>query len=178
MCKVCFLPRGRVGSSESTLCAQHGCQCTPLAPCRAGCQQGGPRLGLGSPSHKGWPCQEVTRVPRQVRSTRTASPSPPLLSGLARSPWPLPSPPLLPLLPSLQELDPGMPECPPAGTRSPLCHAPRHSRSDGLTVLTPLQAQTLSLGRGQEPGLFLSEDPGPGLRLGAIVIIRLCLLNK
>ena len=119
-CKVCFLPRGRVGASESTPCAQHGCQCAPLAPCRAGCQQGGPRLGLRSPSHKGWRYPEVTRVPRQVRSTRTASPSPPLLSGLARSPWPLPSPPLLPLLPSLQELDPGMPECPPAGTHSPL----------------------------------------------------------
>lgn len=124
-------PQGASGSPESPLCAQPGWQQGPPAPCRAGCQQGGPQLGPGSPSYKRWRYQEVTGVPaRQVRSRRLASPPTPPARLWTGQVTPGPCPPLPSHLcyPLSKSWAPSRPRA-LLPSHSPLCHAPRHSRS-------------------------------------------------
>ena len=107
-------------------------------------------------------------------------PIPLLASGLARSPR-------APALPSSATFCTLSPRAGPRSRPHALLRAPTAPSvmllitpdPDGLLLTCPPpQTQTPAKVRNRNQGCSSSEVPGPGLRLGAIVIIRVCLLNE
>lgn len=145
------------GTVRKRTTAQPGWQCGPPAPCRAGCQQGGPRRRPGLPPMNGG----ITRSPGYPAGQvhRTAPPSPPPSSLIGQV---TPTPPS----PSSKSWTPG---CPSALLQAPtaLCHAPSSPRPWVVCRLlaTRPQTQTSPWAKVRNQGSSSLEVPGLAWRL-------------